>query len=54
MSAIDREVLDWLEWAGILEDVNPLDDDEKAAAEEASRKREAPLNRTIVEIVSLV
>ncbi len=56
MSAIDREVLDWLEWKGILEDVNPLDDDEKAAAEEAMRRREVALNRTIVEncIVGLI
>lgn len=44
MSVIDREVLDWLVWAGILEDFNPLGDEEKAAAEEAMRRREAPLN----------
>ncbi len=42
-------MLDWLVWAGILEDVNSLDDDEKAAAEEAMRRREVALNRTIVE-----
>jgi hypothetical protein len=48
VSAIDREVLDRFELAVVLQNANPLDVDENAAADEAIMRREATLNRAMI------